>query len=48
MISNDFMIELYRGPDYIIEIPDIILYTIIGGILLGIYSILSKNKWGKY
>ena len=38
------MIELYRGPNYIIKIPDIILYTIIGGILLGIYSILSKNK----
>jgi hypothetical protein len=38
------MIELYRGPDYIIEIPDIVLYVVFGGILLGIYSILSKNK----
>ena len=48
MTSNDFMIELYRGSDYIIEIPDIILYTIIGIVLLGIYSIISRNKWGKY
>ena len=44
MSSKDFMIELYKGPDYIIEIPDIVLYSIIGIILLGIYSILSKNK----
>ena len=44
MTSNDFMMELYRGPDYIIEIPDIILYTIIGVVLLGIYSIISRNK----
>ena len=44
MKSKDFMIELYRGPDYIVEIPDIILYTIIGMVLLGIYSIIRKNK----
>ena len=44
MTNNDFMIELYRGSDYIIEIPDIILYTIIGVVLLGIYSIISRNK----
>ena len=48
MSSKDFMIELYRGSDYIIEIPDIILYTIIGVVLLGIYSIISRNKWRKY
>ena len=44
MTSKDFMIELYRGSDYIIEIPDIILYAIIGVVLLGIYSIISRNK----
>ena len=44
MTSKDFMIELYRGSDYIIEIPDIILYTIIGIVLLGIYSIVNSNK----
>ena len=44
MTNNDFMIELYRGSDYIIEIPDIILYTIIGVVLLGIYSIVNSNK----
>ena len=44
MTNNDFMIELYRGSDYIIEIPDIILYTIIGIVLLGIYSIVNSNK----
>ena len=44
MTNNDFMIELYRGSDFIIEIPDIILYTIIGVVLLGIYSIISRNK----
>ena len=44
MTSNDFMIELYRGADYIIENPDIILYTIIGIVLLGIYSIVNSNK----
>ena len=44
MTNNDFMIELYRGSDYIIEIHDIILYTIIGVVLLGIYSIISRNK----
>ena len=44
MSSKDFMIELYRGSDYIIEIPDIILYTIIGIVLLGIYSIVNSNK----
>ena len=38
------MIELYRGPDYIVEIPDVILYTVIGIVLLGIYSVISKNK----
>jgi hypothetical protein len=44
MTSKDFMIELYRESDYIIEIPDIILYAIIGVVLLGIYSIISRNK----
>ena len=44
MSSKDFMIELYRGSDYIIEIPDIILYTVISMVLLGIYSIISRNK----
>ena len=44
MSSKDFMIELYRGSDYIIEIPDIILYTIIGIVLLGIYSIVNSNR----
>ena len=44
MSSKDFMIELYRGSDYIVEIPDIILYTIIGIVLLGIYSIVNSNK----
>ena len=44
MTSKDFMIELYRVSDYIIEIPDIILYAIIGVVLLGIYSIISRNK----
>ena len=44
MSSKDFMIELYRGSNYIIEIPDIILYTIIGIVLLGIYSIVNSNK----
>ena len=44
MTNNDFMIELYRGSNYIIEIPDIILYTIIGIVLLGIYSIVNSNK----
>ena len=44
MTSKDFMIELYSGSDYIIEIPDIILYAIIGVVLLGIYSIISRNK----
>ena len=44
MTNNDFMIELYRGSDYIIEIPDIILYTVIGIVLLGIYSIVNSNK----
>ena len=44
MSSKDFMIELYRGSDYIIEIPDIILYTVMVIILLGIYSIISRNK----
>ena len=44
MIDKDFMIELYRGSDHIIEIPDIILYTIIGIVLLGIYSIVNSNK----
>ena len=44
MVSNDFMIELYRGSNYIIEIPDVILYTIIGVVLLGIYSIVNSNK----
>tara|TARA_B100000963_G_scaffold185748_1_gene161453 strand:+ start:8043 stop:8177 length:135 start_codon:yes stop_codon:yes gene_type:complete len=44
MSSKDFMIELYRGPDYIVEIPDMLLYGIIGIILLGIYSIISSNK----
>ena len=38
------MIELYRGSNYIIEIPDVILYTIIGVVLLGIYSIVNSNK----
>ena len=38
------MIELYRGPDYIVEIPDVILYIVIGIVLLGIYSVISKNK----
>ena len=44
MTNNDFMIELYRGSDYIVEIPDIILYTVIGMVLLGIYSIVNSNK----
>ena len=44
MSSKDFMIELYRGSDYIIEIPDILLYGIIGMVLLGIYSIVNSNK----
>ena len=44
MSSKDFMIELYRGPNYIIEVPDIVLYTIIGMVLLGIYSIVNSNK----
>ena len=44
MSSKDFMIELYRGPNYIIEVPDIVLYTIIGIVLLGIYSIVNSNK----
>jgi hypothetical protein len=44
MSSNDFMIELYRGSDYIIEIPDIILYSIITIVLLGVYSIIGNNK----
>ena len=44
MSSKDFMIELYRGSDYIIEIPDIILYTVISMVLLGIYSIVNSNK----
>jgi hypothetical protein len=44
MSSKNFMIELYKGPDYIIEIPDIILYTIVVGVLLGIYSIVNSNK----
>ena len=44
MTNNDFMIELYRGSNYIIEIPDIILYTIIGIVLLGIYSIVNSNR----
>ena len=44
MSSKDFMIELYRGSDYIIEIPDIILYAVMGIILLGIYSIINRNK----
>ena len=48
MSSKDFMIELYRGSDYIIEIPDIILYAVIGMVLLGIYSIVNSNKWRKY
>ena len=41
MKSKDFMIELYRGPDYIVEIPDMLLYGIIGMVLLGIYSVIS-------
>jgi hypothetical protein len=44
MNNKDFMIELYKGNDYIVEIPDILLYGIVGVILLGIYSIVSKNK----
>jgi hypothetical protein len=44
MSSNDFMIELHRGSDYIIEIPDIILYSIITIVLLGVYSIIGNNK----
>ena len=44
MSDKDFMIELYKGSDYIVEIPDILLYGIVGVILLGIYSIVSKNK----
>ena len=44
MSSKDFMIELYRGSDYIIEIPDIVLYAVIGMVLLGIYSIVNNNK----
>ena len=44
MSSNDFMIELYRGSDYVIEIPDIILYSIITIVLLGVYSIIGNNK----
>ena len=44
MSSKDFMIELYRGSDYIIEIPDIILYSIITIVLLGVYSIIGNNK----
>ena len=44
MSSKDFMIELYRGPDYIVEIPDMLLYGIIGIVLLGIYSIVNSNK----
>ena len=48
MSSKDFMIELYRGPNYIIEVPDVVLYTIIGIVLLGIYSIVNSNKWKKY
>ena len=48
MSDKDFMIELYKGNDYIVEIPDILLYGIVGIILLGIYSIVSRNKWKKY
>ena len=44
MSNKDFMIELYKGNNYIVEIPDILLYGIVGVILLGIYSIVSKNK----
>ena len=44
MSDKDFMIELYKGNDYIVEIPDILLYAIIGVVLLGIYSIISRNK----
>ena len=44
MSSKDFMIELYRGSDYIIEIPDVVLYAVIGMVLLGIYSIVNSNK----
>ena len=44
MSSKDFMIELYRGHDYIVEIPDMLLYSIIGMVLLGIYSIVNSNK----
>jgi len=44
MSSKDFMIELYRGPDYIVEIPDMLLYGVIGMVLLGIYSIVNSNK----
>lgn len=42
--KKEFLIRMYEGSGYIIEVPDLVLGVVAGLLLLGIYSVISKNK----
>tara|TARA_B100001093_G_scaffold191886_1_gene184367 strand:- start:2468 stop:2632 length:165 start_codon:yes stop_codon:yes gene_type:complete len=42
--KKEFLIRIYEGSDYIIEVPDLALGVVAGFLLLGIYSVINKNK----
>ena len=43
---KDYMFEIYRDSEKVIEIPDIFVYTLILGVALFIFKLSIKERKG--
>lgn len=41
---RDTMIEIYRGTDFIVEVPDLLVYTIVLLFVITIFKLATKTK----
>ena len=46
---KDYMFEVYRDSEKVVEIPDVFVYTLILGIALFIFKLsIKERKWNGY
>ena len=41
---KDTMFEIYRNNEIVIEIPDVIIYTVVALFIITIFKLASKTK----
>lgn len=41
---RDTMFEIYRGQDFIVEVPDLLVYTIVFLFVITIFKLATKTK----